>query len=107
MRHTRVLVVAAIILAGAAAIFGMRGSRSSLPIKVGLLHSRTGAMAISEKSMIDAEQLAIDEVNARGGLLGRRVEAIVADGRSDWPTYAVEAERLIRDEKVDVIIGCW
>lgn len=77
------------------------------PIKVGLLHSRTGAMAISESSMIDAEILAIEQVNAAGGLLGRPVEYVVADGKSDWPTFAREAERLIRDEKVDVIFGCW
>ncbi|MBI1323391.1 transporter substrate-binding protein [bacterium] len=77
------------------------------PIKVGLLHSRSGAMAISESSMIDAEILAIEQINAAGGLMGRPVEYIVADGKSDWPTFAREAERLIRDEKVAVIFGCW
>jgi urea transport system substrate-binding protein len=76
-------------------------------VKVGILHSRTGAMAISENSMVDAELLAIDEINAKGGLLGRKVEPIIADGKSDWPTFAKEAERLITAENVSVIFGCW
>jgi urea transport system substrate-binding protein len=56
------------------------------PILVGILHSQTGPMAISEKSMIDAEVLAIEEINAAGGLLGRPIEAVIRDGASDWPT---------------------
>jgi urea transport system substrate-binding protein len=77
------------------------------PIRVGILHSRTGPMKISEESMIDAEVMALTEINQSGGLLGRQVEWVVADGRSDWPTFAREAERLIKDEKVSVIFGCW
>lgn len=77
------------------------------PIKVGILHSRTGAMAISESSMIDAEVLALEEINARGGLLGRRIHYVVADGESDWPTYARKARQLIQEERVEVIFGCW
>ena len=78
------------------------------PIRVGLLHSRSGPTKISEESMVDAEVLAIEEINAEGGLLGgRKVEAVIADGRSDWPTFAREAERLIRDEKVVAVFGCW
>ena len=69
------------------------------PIRVGILHSQTGAMAISEKSMIDAEVMALKEINQSGGLLGRQVEWVVADGRSDWPTFAREAQRLIEDGK--------
>jgi urea transport system substrate-binding protein len=108
MTLKRVVLILIVVIGSAAGAYALRFSRrSTAPIKLGILHSRTGAMAISEKSMIDAEVLAIDEVNARGGVLGRRIEAVVADGRSDWPTYAQEAERLIRDEKVDVIIGCW
>jgi urea transport system substrate-binding protein len=81
--------------------------RVSRPIVVGILHSQTGAMEISERSMIDAEVLALEEINAHGGLLGRRVKWVIADGRSDWPTFAREAERLIEQEKVSVIFGCW
>ena len=77
------------------------------PIRVGLLHSRTGPMAISERPMLDAEVLAIEELNAKGGLLGRRIEVVSADGKSDPRTFADEARRLIEVEKVSVIIGCW
>lgn len=84
------------------------------PIKVGVLHSLTGTMAISEKSVVDATLLAIDEINShggifseRGGIHGRRIKAVVADGASDWPTFAKEAERLIVQEKVSVVFGCW
>jgi urea transport system substrate-binding protein len=78
------------------------------PIRVGILHSQHGPIAISERSMIDGEILAIEEINAAGGLLGgRRVEPVIADGQSDWPTFAREAARLIEYEKVSVIFGCW
>ncbi len=77
------------------------------PILVGILHSQTGPMEISERSMIDAEVLALTEINKRGGLLGRRIEWVTADGRSDWPTFAREAQRLIEQEKVSAIFGCW
>lgn len=78
------------------------------PIKVGLLHSRTGPMKISEESMVEAELLAIEEINAQGGLLGGRpIEPVIADGRSDWPTFQREAERLITSDRVSVIFGCW
>ena len=82
-------------------------NRAGPPIRVGILHSQTGAMRISEQSMIDAEVLALEEIRANGGLHGRRVEWVIADGRSDWPTFAREAERLIDEEKVSVIFGCW
>lgn len=77
------------------------------PIRVGLLHSLTGPMAISEKSMVDAEILALEQINAQGGLLGRQLEWVVADGKSDWPTFAREAEKLIKNADVEIIIGCW
>jgi len=76
------------------------------PILVGILHSRTAPMATIEQSMIDAEVLALEEINAEGGLLGRPVKWVIADGRSDLPTFALEAERLIETEKVSVIFGC-
>lgn len=77
------------------------------PIVVGILHSQTGPMAISEQSMIDAEVLALEQLNQAGGLIGRPIRWVIADGGSDWNTFAREAERLIRDEKVSVIFGCW
>ncbi|MFZ4431517.1 MAG: transporter substrate-binding protein, partial [Phycisphaerales bacterium] len=77
------------------------------PIVVGLLHSQTGPMAVSERSMIDAEVLALEEVNASGGVLGRPVRWVIADGASDPVTFARQAERLIRDEAATVVFGCW
>ena len=76
-------------------------------IKIGVLHSLTGTMAISEKSVVDATLMAIDEINASGGLLGRQLEAIVVDGASDWPTFAKQAEALITQKNVAVIFGGW
>lgn len=77
------------------------------PIKVGILHSLTGTMAISEKPVVDSTLMAIEEINQQGGILGRMVEPVVVDGRSDWSTFAEEAERLIVEEKVSVVFGCW
>ncbi len=77
------------------------------PIKVGVLHSLSGTMAISEVSVKDATLLAIEEINANGGIDGRKIEPIVVDGKSDWPTFAAEAKRLIVEEKVSVVFGCW
>jgi len=77
------------------------------PIKVGVLHSLTGTMAISEVAVKDATLLAIEEINAAGGVLGRPIEPIVVDGKSDWGVFAAEAERLITAEKVSVVFGCW
>lgn len=79
----------------------------SEPIKVGILHSLSGTMAISERSVADATLMAIEEINEKGGLLGRKIKPIVVDGKSNWPTFAREAERLIAEEKVSVIFGCW
>jgi urea transport system substrate-binding protein len=76
-------------------------------IKVGVLHSLTGTMSFSEKAVRDATLMAIDEINSNGGVLGKQIEAYIADGRSDWPTFAEEAENLIHHKKVSVIFGCW
>ncbi|MEB3338115.1 MAG: urea ABC transporter substrate-binding protein [Leptolyngbyaceae bacterium] len=76
-------------------------------IKVGILHSLSGTMAISEKSVVDAEQLAIEEINKAGGVLGKQIEAIVEDGNSDWPTFAEKATKLIDQDKVVTVFGCW
>ncbi len=76
-------------------------------IKVGILHSLSGTMAISEKSVVDAEQLAIEEINAAGGVLGKQIEAIVEDGASDWPTFNEKAKKLIDQDKVVTVFGCW
>jgi len=103
----RALIVGILlILVGVGILLGRHWSGPG-PIRVGILHSQSGPMAISERSMVDAELLAIEEINARGGLLGRQLEPVIADGASDWPTFAREAERLINQEHVDIIFGCW
>jgi urea transport system substrate-binding protein len=77
------------------------------PILVGVLHSLTGTMAYSESPVVDATLLAIDEVNQRGGLLGRRVMPIVVDGKSNGEEFARLAEWLIAEKRVRTIFGCW
>jgi urea transport system substrate-binding protein len=76
-------------------------------IKVGILHSLSGTMAISEVSVRDAELLAIEEINAKGGVLGKKIEAKVEDGASDWPTFAEKAQKLISVDKVVTTFGGW
>ncbi len=77
------------------------------PVKVGVLHSLSGTMESSEAPVVDAVLFAVDEVNQAGGVLGRPIKAVVADGRSDGPTFAREAERLLAQEKVATVFGCW
>ena len=77
------------------------------PIKVGVLHSLTGNMASTERPLVDALQFAFDEINAAGGLLGRPVQPVIADCRSDADFCAREAERLISEEHVSALFGCW
>lgn len=106
-RHTvfGVSAVVAIVVAVAILSVCLRARRS--PIRVGILHSLTGTMAISEKSVVDATRLAIEEINEKGGVLGREIQPVVVDGASDWPTFARGAETLITTEKVSVVFGCW
>jgi urea transport system substrate-binding protein len=76
-------------------------------IKVGILHSLSGTMAISETTVVDAEKLAIKEINAAGGVLGKQIEYVEEDGASDWPTFAEKATKLIDEDKVVTVFGCW
>jgi len=76
-------------------------------VTVGQLHSATGTMAISETGSIEAEQLAIDQINASGGVLGRQIKVIKEDGASDWPTFAEKAKKLLVNDKVASVFGCW
>src|SRR5207302_11189550 len=76
-------------------------------VKVGDLHSLSGTMAISEVAVRNAELLAIDEVNAAGGVLGKQVQVVTQDGASDWPTFAEKAKQLITVDKVATVFGGW
>lgn len=77
------------------------------PIKVGVLHSLSGTMAISETTLKDTVEMLIEEQNKKGGVLGRPLEAVVVDPASDWPLFAERTRELIEQEGVDVIFGCW
>ncbi len=76
-------------------------------IKVGVLHSLSGTMAISETTLKDTMLMLIDEQNKKGGLLGKKLEAVVVDPASNWPLFAEKARELISKDKVDVVFGCW
>ncbi len=76
-------------------------------IKVGVLHSLSGTMAISETVLKDVTLMTIDEINAKGGVLGKKLEAVVVDPASNWPLFAEKARQLISQDKVAVVFGCW
>jgi len=76
-------------------------------IKVGILHSLSGTMAISEVSVKDAEMMAIEEINAAGGVLGKQIEVVLEDGASDWPTFAEKARKLLQQDEVATVFGGW
>ncbi|MGL4316636.1 MAG: urea ABC transporter substrate-binding protein [Pseudomonas sp.] len=76
-------------------------------IKVGILHSLSGTMAISETSLKDMALMTIDEINAKGGVNGKQLEAVVVDPASNWPLFAEKARQLLTQDKVDVVFGCW
>ena len=76
-------------------------------IKIGILHSLSGTMAISETTLKDVMLMLIDEQNKKGGVLGKKLEAVVVDPASDWPKFAEKARELITKDKVAVVFGCW
>jgi urea transport system substrate-binding protein len=86
---------------------GLPSAPTGAPILIGVLHSRTGTMAISERPVVDAALLAVEEINAQGGLLGRPVQVVQPDGESDEAVFARQAEKLIQEDHVCAIFGCW
>src|SRR6266516_6164811 len=76
-------------------------------IKVGVLHSLSGTMAISETTLKDTILMMIDAQNKKGGLLGKKLQAVVVDPASDWPLFAEKAAQLLEKDKVAVVFGCW
>jgi len=99
----RGLIVGAALIAAAVNV----PARAEDTIKVGVLHSLSGTMAISETTLKDTVLLMIDDVNKKGGLLGKKVEAVVVDPASNWPLFAEKARELLQKDKVAVIFGCW
>ena len=111
--------IVAILLAGSMLLTGCGGAKtgdsngaasssdSGDTVKVGILHSLSGTMAISEVSVKDAEIMAIDEINAAGGVLGKKLDPVIEDGASDWPTFAEKAKKLLQNDRVATVFGCW
>jgi urea transport system substrate-binding protein len=103
MNFLKNAALAASVALGANAALAQEGE----PIRIGILHSLSGTMAISETTLKDAMLMLIEQQNAAGGLLGRPLEAVVVDPASDWPLFAERARELIEVEGVDVVFGCW
>ncbi|MDA9436730.1 urea ABC transporter substrate-binding protein [Bradyrhizobium sp. CCBAU 51627] len=100
-----VLAASAGLMLGLASISGAKAADDT--IKVGVLHSLSGTMAISETTLKDTILFLIDEQNKKGGLLGKKLEAVVVDPASNWPLFAEKARELITKDKVSVVFGCW
>src|ERR1700743_550628 len=104
-RASQGLGLAALI--GALATIGTMPAAAQDTIKIGVLHSLSGTMAISETTLKDTVLMMVDDINKKGGLLGRKVEAVVVDPASDWPLFAEKARELLTKDKVAVVFGCW
>ncbi|MEY4484985.1 MAG: urea transporter substrate-binding protein [Verrucomicrobiota bacterium] len=96
----KLLLVGALALAGGLA-------QAADTVKVGVLHSLSGTMAISETSLRDILLFTFDEINAAGGVLGKKIEPVVVDGASNWPLFAEKAKQLLEQDKVAATFGCW
>lgn len=104
-RHfTRSIFTTAVVTAG---IAFATATQAADTIKVGILHSLSGTMAISETSLKDVALMTIEEINAKGGVLGKKLEAVVVDPASNWPLFAEKSRELLQKEKVAVVFGCW
>ena len=107
MKFTRRLAVLGAAMATTMAMTIGATAQAADTIKVGVLHSLSGTMAISETTLKDTVLMLIDEQNKKGGLLGKKLEAVVVDPASNWPLFAEKAEQLLVKDKVAVVFGCW
>lgn len=108
MQTRRTFLKAAVLSASIAAIGGLSSSVwAADTIKVGILHSLSGTMAISETALKETALMTIEEINAKGGVLGKKLEPVVVDPASDWPKFAEKARQLLSQDKVAVTFGCW
>jgi urea transport system substrate-binding protein len=103
MKFKKLLIASSIVVSSALTNFAIAADT----IKVGVLHSLSGTMAISETTLKDTVLMMIEEQNKAGGILGKKLEAVVVDPASDWPLFAEKTRELLAKEKVDVIFGCW
>ncbi len=99
--------IGALALAGALMLPGALAQAAEDTIKVGVLHSLSGTMAISETTLKDTVLMMVDDINKKGGLLGKKVEAVVVDPASNWPLFAEKARELIQKNGVAAVFGCW
>src|SRR5579864_917936 len=104
MSRTHTFLTACLLAAGLATTVAAHAADT---IKVGVLHSLSGTMAISETTLKDTVLMMIDEQNKKGGLLGKKLEAVVVDPASNWPLFAEKASELLEKDKVAVVFGCW
>ena len=100
------LAVGAGLAAGAGAP-SVLTAQTKAPVKIGVLHSLSGTMAISEVSLRDVVLMAVEEINAKGGVLGRTIQPVVVDPASNWDLFAEKAKQLLLQEKVATVFGCW
>ncbi|HAE99983.1 MAG TPA: urea ABC transporter substrate-binding protein [Methylophilaceae bacterium] len=108
MNTRRGFIKSVSIIAASIAMMGMAQIASAADtIKVGILHSLSGTMAISETALKDMALMTIDEINKKGGVMGKQLEPVVVDPASDWPLFATKARQLVSQDKVAVTFGCW
>src|SRR6266478_4811377 len=105
-RTCRAAVVAVAAAAGLAGV-GAAEAQTQGTIKIGVMHSLSGTMAISETTLKDTILMMVDDLNKKGGLLGKKVEAVVVDPASNWPLFAEKARDLLANQKVAAVFGCW
>src|SRR5262245_41810397 len=103
----RAVVKMLAIAASVAAIGSSSALAQQKTVKVSILHSLSGTMAISETVLKDTALMAIEEINAKGGLMGAKIEPVIVDPASNWPLFAEKARQLLTQEKVAVVFGCW
>lgn len=107
MKRRELLKLSAVAAATLLSVSSLAFAQAKEPIKVGVLHSLSGTMAISETSLKDVALMTIDEINKSGGVLGRKLEPVVVDPASNWPLFAEKARGLLTQDKVAVTFGCW
>ncbi len=107
MQNRRNFIKSLVLSASIAAIGVPIGAAAADTIKVGILHSLSGTMAISETALKNVALMTIEEINANGGVMGKQLEPVVVDPASDWPLFAERARQLITQDKVSVVFGCW
>ncbi|NTV09202.1 MAG: transporter substrate-binding protein, partial [Zoogloea sp.] len=106
-RRTFIQSVSAIAAGVALMGAGMPFAQAADTIKVGILHSLSGTMAISETALKETALMTIDEINKSGGVMGKKLEPVVVDPASNWPLFAEKARQLLTKDKVAVTFGCW